>query len=153
MLYRRLSTGHAGVFCEGCHGSTHAESPVTPASGPVVANDNQTALQLRGHTGKITECGTCHTGDLGATLNGPQGMHPVGNTSFSDGGHQGLARSKPGACRACHGASGQGTVLSRTAADRTLSGEDRSVSVVEGQAIGCNLCHGNPLSGGGGGAD
>jgi hypothetical protein len=37
------------VVCEGCHGSTHAEWPVRNAN----ANNNVTATELQGHTGKI----------------------------------------------------------------------------------------------------
>jgi hypothetical protein len=54
-LYR-LSPGYGGVFCEGCHGATHAE---WPNANPKV-NDNVTANQLQGHTGTIVECSTCH---------------------------------------------------------------------------------------------
>jgi hypothetical protein len=55
VLYR-LSKGHSGIFCEACHGSTHAEWPVQPESGASIANDNMATIQLQGHTGKITEC-------------------------------------------------------------------------------------------------
>jgi len=146
--------GHRGLFCEACHGPTHAEWPVTPSSGTFIANDNQTALQLQGHTGPIAECSTCHgTTDLGSTLGGPHGMHPVGNTSFARGGHENLAQS--GACVACHGAnatsSGRsqnvGTVLSRAAATRTISTELGTVTIQQGQVVGCSTCH----SGSGGG--
>ena len=89
-LYR-VSTGHGGVMCEGCHGATHAEWP----NGNPTSNDNVTADQLQGHTGAIIECDTCHTnlnalGTNGSTasLQGPHGMHVVGNTSFADGGHR-----------------------------------------------------------------
>ena len=54
-LYR-VSTGHGGVMCEGCHGATHAEWPNANPN----ANDNVTAKQLQGHTGTIVECTTCH---------------------------------------------------------------------------------------------
>ena len=55
MLYR-VSKGHEGVFCEGCHGSTHGIWP----NGNPNANDNVASIQLQGHTGTITECRTCH---------------------------------------------------------------------------------------------
>ncbi|MEN8108345.1 MAG: Ig-like domain-containing protein, partial [Pseudomonadota bacterium] len=42
-LYR-VSNGHGGLFCEACHGSTHAE---WPASNPN-ANDNVPAKQIQG---------------------------------------------------------------------------------------------------------
>ena len=47
-----MSTGHGGLFCEACHGSTHAE---WPAANPN-ANDNVPATQIQGHTGYIAEC-------------------------------------------------------------------------------------------------
>ncbi|HYQ72220.1 MAG TPA: cytochrome C, partial [Gammaproteobacteria bacterium] len=136
-LYR-VSTGHGGVMCEGCHGATHAEWPnANPAS-----NDNITAGQLQGHTGTIVECDTCHTGSLGNTLNGPHGMHVVGNTSFADGGHEHVAENNRNACRACHGQNGEGSVLSRTAADRNLPDIG---FVPRGTPIRCNMCHSNEL--------
>ncbi len=140
MLYR-VSTGHQGIFCEACHGSTHG---IWPNKNPN-ANDNVTATQLQGHRGTITECSTCHEGDLGNTLEGPHGMHPVGNTRFSDGGHEDLADSNPDACRACHGLNGEGTVLSRAATDRALSNEGRTVNIAKGDPVTCTLCHSNQL--------
>ena len=142
-LYR-VSTGHGGVMCEGCHGATHAEFP----NGNPNANDNVMANQLQGHTGPIVECGTCHTninalGTNGSTasLQGPHGMHVVGDTSFSDGGHRDNINRN--ACRACHGQNGEGSVLSRTAADRNLSGG--AGNVPKGTPITCDMCHGNEL--------
>jgi len=141
-LYR-VSTGHGGVMCEGCHGATHAEWP----NANPLSNDNVTAEQLQGHTGAITECSSCHTdlnalGTNGSTnsLRGPHGMHVVGNTSFANGGHrQSLNRN---ACRTCHGQNGEGSVLSRTAADRNLPDVG---FVAKGTPIRCNMCHGNEL--------
>ncbi|MGD8932622.1 MAG: hypothetical protein PVI52_08625 [Chromatiales bacterium] len=140
MLYR-VSTGHEGIFCEACHGSTHG---IWPNKNPL-SNDNVTANQLQGHKGTITECSTCHDGDLGSTLGGPHGMHPVGDTRFSNGGHEGLAERNKDACRACHGRNGEGTVLSRAAADRVLSNEGRTVSIAKGDMVNCTHCHENEL--------
>jgi hypothetical protein len=78
-LFRLSVDAHGGVFCEGCHGSTHAEWPVVNAN----ANDNVTPTEVQGHGGKIVECDACHTGSLGLTLAGPHGMHPVGNKGYS----------------------------------------------------------------------
>ena len=141
-LYR-VSTGHGGVMCEGCHGATHAEWPNANPD----ANDNVTANQLQGHVGTLTECGTCHTNinSLGTngslnSLRGPHGMHVVGNTQFADGGHaDNLNRN---ACRDCHGQNGEGSVLSRTAADRNLPDVG---FVPKGTPITCSMCHGNEL--------
>ncbi len=139
-LYR-VSTGHGGVMCEGCHGATHAEFPNANPN----ANDNVTANQLQGHTGPIIECATCHgTANLGNTMDGPHGMHPVGsNTSFANGGHRNAISGNN--CVACHGpnatsggrSQNTGTVLSRAAAARTLEG----TNVARGQPVGCTVCH------------
>ncbi len=140
MLYR-VSTGHEGIFCEACHGSTHGIWP----NKNDLANDNVAATQLQGHKGVISECSTCHEGDLGVTLGGPHGMHPVGNTRFSNGGHEDLAERDRNACRACHGRNGEGTVLSRAAVDRTLSNEGRTVQISQGEMVNCTHCHENEL--------
>jgi hypothetical protein len=148
-LYR-VSTGHGGVMCEGCHGATHAEWPnANPNS-----NDNITANQLQGHTGTIIECSTCHGTAMNGqiTLNGPHGMHPVGNDttvssgsaagpriSFVDGGHERIASTAN--CSGCHGpgsrGSNQGTVLSVAKKDRRLDGQ----LIPAGTPIGCSICH------------
>ena len=141
-LYR-VSTGHGGVMCEGCHGATHAEFP----NGNPDANDNVMANQLQGHTGPIVECDTCHTninalGTDGSTnsLQGPHGMHVVGNTNFANGDHR--RNINRNACRDCHGQNGEGSVLSRTAADRNLPDVG---FVPKGTPITCTMCHGNEL--------
>lgn len=148
-LYR-LSKGHGGVMCEGCHGSTHAIFP-NPFN---MANDNVAAKQLQGHAGTIVECSTCHTGDLGNTLQGPHGMHPVGDTRFARGGHEHMDTQT---CKSCHGADGLGTVLSMTADDRRLeckdekgslcAREDQTITVARRTMIGCVQCHENYIDG------
>ena len=145
-LYR-VSTGHGGVFCEGCHGATHAEWP----NGNPFANDNVTAKQMQGHTGTVIECSTCHGADFrpdeNDQLGGPHGMHVVGDTYFSKGKHNDVAHRNPSACAACHGARGQGTVLSRAAVNRTLTGKDKNViTLTKGQPVNCGMCHKNPLA-------
>jgi hypothetical protein len=145
-LYR-VSTGHGGVMCEGCHGATHAEWP----NGNPNANDNVTARQLQGHTGTITECGTCHTnlevlGSDGSldSLRGPHGMHVVGdNTRFVD--HEHGSNINRDACRACHGENGEGSVLSRAAADRDFRGIEDGGIVLKGEPVTCTECHENEL--------
>ncbi|WP_456417316.1 hypothetical protein [Thiolapillus sp.] len=136
--------GHGELACSSCHGSTHA---IWPNKNPF-SNDNKAAIDLQGHAGTITECSVCHTGDLGNTLEGPHGMHPVGNTRFSAGGHEHLAEHDKDACRACHGQNGEGSVLSRAAVDRVLDKDDdgkKTVFVAKGEPVTCTLCHKNKL--------
>ncbi len=145
MLYR-VSKGHQGVFCEACHGSTHGIWP----NGDPRANDNVASIQLQGHTGTITECDTCHTGNGDnlssdgslASMQGPHGMHVVGNTNFADGDHKRNWDHNGDPCRACHGQNGEGTVLSRTSTDRNLPDVG---FVAKGTPITCTMCHGNEL--------
>ena len=149
LLYR-LSKGHGGVMCEGCHGSTHA---IWPNANPW-ANDNVTANQIQGHSGTITECTTCHEGGLGLTLGGPHGMHPVADRNWNKE-HEELAEGNGTACKSCHGANGQGTVLSSTAAVRTweckdekgtlCNREDQIITVAKGTQVSCTQCHENEI--------
>ena len=172
MLYR-VSKGHGGVFCEACHGATHG---IWPNKNPN-ANDNVAAKQLQGHTGTITECSTCHgNADLGLSQDGPHGMHQVsqvidGNTIDTgaiittwNSDHEDF--NDFSSCRACHGINGEGSVLSRVAANRTLEckednapgctkviiggQEERRVFVAKGTEISCVLCHDNKINEGGG---
>jgi hypothetical protein len=142
-LYR-VSTGHGGVMCEGCHGPTHAEWPVANPN----ANDNVTAQQLQGHSGTISECSTCHTtsGLLANTQKGPHGMHLVNDGRFWQEAHKDAAKaqnSQPGrgTCGSCHGSDHLGTVLSRVPVSRTFSVEGVLRTVQAGKPVACNLCH------------
>ena len=142
-LYR-VSTGHGGVMCEGCHGATHAEWPVADVN----ANDNQLAIQVQGHAGPIIECGACHTTSAlpDDTLEGPHNMHLVNDRRFWREGHKDAAErenAKPGGglCGDCHGADHLGTVLSRAAVDRSFRVEGTQRNVSAGQPVACNLCH------------
>ena len=142
-LYR-VSSGHGGVMCEGCHGATHAEWP----NGNPNANDNVTAKQLQGHTGTISECSTCHTTSaLSAnTQGGPHGMHLVNDSRFWSQAHKDAAKAENaktggGTCAACHGANHLGTVLSRVPVTRTWRVESTDRTVLAGQPVGCGVCH------------
>lgn len=140
VLYR-LSKGHSGISCEACHGSTHAEWPVLPESGNPIANDNMAATQLQGHAGKISECAACHTaGSLPVSLGGPHGMHPVGDSRFISN-HEHLVEANRAQCQACHGQTGQGTVLSKVSVNRTVD----SRTFTKGEQITCSRCHENKL--------
>ncbi|MBI1285503.1 MAG: hypothetical protein GC183_14405 [Thiobacillus sp.] len=138
-LYR-VSTGHGGLTCQVCHGSTHAEWSSNPASPN--ANDNLAATQLQGHPGTVIECGTCHTAYTGTNLNGPHGMHPVASSTWIEHHHEvAETTAQKNACRACHGMTGQGTPLSRTPIARTMDGRN----FAKGEAVNCTKCHGNKL--------
>ena len=166
-------TGHNGVLCEGCHGSTHAEWPVAPDApndgawpppkGSFVANDNVTAGQLQGHTGKIIECEACHTGDFSLQngLGGPHGIHPVGgtdNTGYSqwwvdNHGHYLNGRITEetflSTCGVCHGdvaanarGTGTGSPLAEMAQERTVDTFRGPVTLAKDHKVICGDCHG-----------
>jgi hypothetical protein len=136
-LYR-FSKGHGGIACEGCHNSTHAIWP--NATG--THNDNVAPAQLQGHAGTLIECTACHgDGTLPMSLGGPHGMHPVGDSRWTSGGHESAARSNRQACAACHGTDFRGTPLSRTAATRVWRS---SRTVAQGTEVGCYDCHNGP---------
>ncbi|WP_230970330.1 hypothetical protein [Nitrogeniibacter aestuarii] len=152
LLYR-LSKGHGGLSCEGCHGSTHAIFPNPNAD----ANDNVAATQIQGHSGTVIECNACHTGILPNRMDGPHGMHPVGAGSDWNEGHEDVAERDTTACKSCHGPDGAGTVLARTATERTwlckdekgslCSREDQRITVSKGTVVSCTLCHENKING------
>ncbi|HEY9205587.1 MAG TPA: hypothetical protein VIO58_06660 [Candidatus Methanoperedens sp.] len=52
-LYR-LSRGHGGIYCAGCHDSPHA---ITPSREP---NDAIKFQELQGHPGTLRDCTVCH---------------------------------------------------------------------------------------------
>lgn len=133
-LYR-FSSGHGGIKCAGCHGSTHAEFP------SAYPNDNVASIQHQKHEGVLAECDTCHGAMPSTVSGGPHGMHPLGSPWVSS--HRSNAGSS---CRACHGTNYTGTVLSRMQANRTINGQN----VFRYQQIGCYNCHNG--SGGSGSA-
>jgi hypothetical protein len=165
-LYR-VSNGHGGLFCQACHGSTHAEWPTANPN----ANDNIPASQLQGHSGYIAECQVCHEpteASLPLGNNGPHGMHAISDIDPAPGTgfkaderwnkqHRNYRNQGPG-CESCHGTDLKGTVLSRTADDRTVWCKDSGGSLPEcrtmgrnapptkavikkGTPVGCGLCH------------
>ena len=137
-LYRD-SVGHGGVACISCHGSPHAE---WPSREP---NDNIAATALQGHAGTITECSACHGSRLALTLKGPHGMHNVGGQAWVEGHEDFFERSRA-SCQTCHGKLGQGTVISKTKADRVYALEEGGVvRLFRGTPVGCGHCHENPF--------
>ncbi|MCX6629541.1 MAG: Ig-like domain-containing protein, partial [Candidatus Solibacter sp.] len=137
-LYR-FSAGHGGLQCEACHGSTHAEYPSSHA------NDNVQSTDTQGHTGTLAECTACHaTSDPNisqASLNGPHGMHPLGQTWVSQ--HPNFTGRNTARCAACHGADFRGTVLSRAYGNRTVNAFGTS-TYWRGFQMGCYTCHNGP---------
>ncbi len=129
----RFSSGHGGLQCEACHGSTHAEFPSTHI------NDNVRNIKIQGHAGVMVECTACHTTTPTNYAGGPHGMHPVGaawvsaHPSFAD-------QNGTSQCKACHGTDYRGTVLSRMQADRTLNAFGTK-TLFRGAIIGCYTCH------------
>ncbi|MFH0995673.1 MAG: hypothetical protein V1844_09295 [Pseudomonadota bacterium] len=133
----RNSVGHNGVACESCHGSPHAEWPSREA------NDNLAASTIQGHDGMISECTACHGSGLALTANGgPHGIHNVNSQAWINGHHNYASKQ---ACGTCHGATGNGTVISKAAVNRTFSVEGRTVSIPKGMQISCSLCHENKI--------
>jgi hypothetical protein len=134
-LYR-YSSGHGGLQCEGCHGSTHAEFATT------VVNDNVQSTNLQGHTGVLAECTACHSTMPSTVTGGPHGMHPIGTTWVSS--HQNAAGSGGATqCQVCHGTDYNGTILSRMQATRSMAGK----TFAQGTIIGCYSCHNGPGGG------
>ncbi len=138
-LYRFSST-HGGMACEACLGSPHAEWPARSNS-----IDNITATQIQGHTGEISECGSCHTGDLTPGLNGPHGLHSVNCPIWGGVAHGSIYKQDKAACQACHGLDLKGTVLSRAKADRilrlSLQMKGGMTQIAKDTPVNCYTCH------------
>lgn len=131
-LYR-FSSGHGGLQCEACHGSTHGEY-TTP-----IANDNVQSTDLQGHSGMVAECTACHSSTPSTVNGGPHGLHPIGSSWVST--HPQVAQSSGATqCQPCHGTDYRGTILSKMKADRTLAGK----YFPAGTIIGCYSCHNGP---------
>jgi len=139
-LYR-FSTGHGGVRCENCHGSTHAEWPIADDA----ANDNVAAKTLQGYSGKIIECTVCHIqGSLPLTTSGPHGLHNVNDGRWVDENHGSFYERNKAGCKACHGLDLLGTVLAKMPTNRTFTVEGRQISYVKGDLVACDRCHSRP---------
>ena len=137
----RFSRGHGGLYCEACHGSTHAEFPSSHQ------NDNVTSIQHQGHLGVLVECEKCHRSQSATVNGGPHGMHPLGKSWVGEGGHaRAVEAGGTAQCRACHGLDYTGTVLSLVHGDRTISTELGTKVFWSGYRIGCYTCHNGPGS-------
>lgn len=131
-LYQ-FSSGHGGLKCQACHGSTHAEYPAG-------ANDNVQSNALQGHVGVLSECTTCHAVSPSRSryAGGPHGLHPMG-TSWGEN-HDDYSTG----CTNCHGSDRRGTVLSDMQKTRSLKRKDVSPEYLtfwRGYRIGCWSCH------------
>jgi len=133
-LYR-FSTGHGGLQCSACHGSTHA---IYPSSH---LNDNLQNIDQQGHAGTLSDCASCHGTQPQTITGGPHGMHPVGQDWIRR--HDDAAENNSSQCRVCHGTDSRGTVLSRTLGDRTVSAFGTKF-FWQGFQIGCYNCHEGP---------
>jgi hypothetical protein len=132
-LYR-YSSGHGGLQCSACHGSTHAEFPSREA------NDNVQSIAVQGHAGTVQECVACHA-TVPTTVNGgPHGMHPIGSQWVSRHRSSVGTAAARAECAYCHGADFRGTPLSRVKVAKTLD----SRSFAAGQMVGCYDCHNGP---------
>ena len=139
-LYR-FSSGHGGLYCEACHGSTHAEFPSSQD------NDNVQSIQNQGHVGMFVECDSCHGIQPNSINGGPHGLHALGQW-WVDHHHDAVDSPSvgPEQCQACHGTDYRGTVLSRSQANRTISAFGTK-NFWRGFQIGCYTCHNGPGQG------
>lgn len=143
-LYR-FSTGHGGLQCSACHGSTHAEFPATHR------NDNVRNEKIQGHAGVMIECTACHVSmSVNSTTarGGPHGMHPVGQTWVT--GHHDFIGTLAN-CQVCHGTDYRGTPLSRMQSSRSITvnrdGTIINFPTFKGAEVGCYNCHNGPTTG------
>jgi hypothetical protein len=135
-LYR-FSSGHGGLQCSACHGSTHA---IFPASH---ANDNVQNSTLQGHEGTLAECDACHSQTPETVTGGPHGLHPIGQPWID--GHKDAAEHDTTLCQDCHGTDYTGTVLSLSQADWTADLDSLGQREFwRGFRIGCYTCHDGP---------
>jgi hypothetical protein len=138
-LYR-FSTGHGGLQCEACHGSTHAEYP----SAHVDENDQSIAIQ--GHEGVVAECSACHTTTPTTVNGGPHGMHTTGNAWVS--AHQNANKNGTAttpSCAYCHGTTSAGTPLSAIKVAKTINaGDFGTKNWPAGYQVSCYSCHNGP---------
>jgi hypothetical protein len=137
-LYR-FSTGHGNLQCSACHGSPHAIYPTSHL------NDNLQSQQIQGHVGTLSDCSACHGSLADNQVAGPHGLHPTGQV-WVDQHHDVVEHGGSLQCRPCHGIAYEGTVLSYSQGDRTLTGRYGTKLFWRGFQIGCYTCHNGPSS-------
>lgn len=165
-LLFRDSLGHPGAggapgpACSACHGSPHAEWPVSDPA----ANDNLAPKQLQGYAGAIAECSVCHgkgySPPAGKLLGGPHGMHAVYDPNWygiatydhkyyiNQDNNPAKVPVRLRSCQRCHGRSFEGTVLSRASRNRifyTGPMADNQITVKKGTPVHCGMCHATPV--------
>jgi len=140
-LYR-YSSGHGGVYCAACHGSTHAEYPT------LQANDNEYSTAIQGYPGNLMECTVCHTTMPSTQTGGPHGIHTIGQ-SWVDRHGDSASGGSASQCAYCHGANYTGSPLSALPTARTFSaGDFGTKSFAMGHQVSCYDCHNGPGGGG-----
>ena len=85
-------------------------------------------------------------------------MHPVNDPMWTEKHKEVDKDNNRNSCRACHGVNGEGTVLARLAADRTLeckdtdvpgcneTSEGKRIQLTRGTQVSCLLCHDNEIN-------
>jgi hypothetical protein len=116
------------------------------------------------------ECSACHGEnsfniesdfrdnlDANGRMKGPHGMHPVNDPAWTHE-HKEVDKPNRNSCRACHGLNGQGSVLSRTAAERVFECKETDlpgcnetpqgnvIAMPEGTVVDCVQCHENGIN-------
>jgi hypothetical protein len=135
-LYR-FSTGHGGLQCEACHGSTHAEYPSAHV------DENVQSIAVQGHAGPVAECTACHTTIPNTVNGGPHGMHTTGNAWVN--AHQDANKNGTPNCTYCHGTTSAGTALSAIKVAKTINaGEFGIKKWPAGYKVSCYSCHNGP---------
>ncbi len=138
-LYR-FSTGHGGLQCEACHGSTHAEYPSAHI------DENAQSIAVQGHAGPVAECTACHKTVPNTVNGGPHGMHTTGNSwvkAHEEANKNGTATTP--SCAYCHGTTSAGTALSAIKVAKTINaGEFGIKNWPAGYKVSCYSCHNGP---------
>jgi len=131
-LYK-FSTGHGGLQCASCHGSTHA------IYSSLKKEDNIQSEHVQGHAGTINDCKACHKYTPTTIHGGPHGMHTPGSSWVHD--HQeAVITNGPDTCKACHGKDFKGLPLSKMFKKRYMNGKEFK----QGHKVSCYDCHNGP---------
>jgi len=146
----RFSTGHGGLQCEACHGSTHAEYASGATWLTAYDNDIRQSIMLQGYSGPIRECNICHAQPFTANK-GPHGMHSIGQKWVKSHGDS-AEGTKSAACKYCHDDKStgvaanawRGSKLSMIQTPKKFTIENRTISYAKGQKVGCYDCHNGP---------